>query len=431
MWTFCTFFQLGSVARLAIAAETPPRADAAHDFALRDGDTLVFLGDSITAARTYTKFVENYTILRFPTRKVRFFNAGIGGDTAHDSLARLERDVFSRRATVLTVCFGLNDIGWGLRADDEHKRRYLDALQTIIAECRKRQIRVFICSSPVTAEDPDQSETGYLQQMGDEALALATQSGASVIDVQRPMREVQRRLKAINARISDPEKSVRLHAADGVHLNDLGHLAMAAAFLKGFHAPSEVSRARIDLQPAPAVIGSHCQIRDLMATPDGCEFTRLDEGLPINGGLFYALNFAYVPIHRDFNGYWLQITGLAEGNYEVTADHRGIITCTASQLAAGIDIASRTTSAWAPGGPWDAQASLLKSLTDSRHDIDTARLLSRLYLVGSPLVDQLDHDSISAEERVIELQRLAARPRPYRFVVRRVMEESAQKPSGN
>ncbi len=35
-------------------------------FALRDGDTVVFLGDSITAARTYGKIVENYTLLRFP-----------------------------------------------------------------------------------------------------------------------------------------------------------------------------------------------------------------------------------------------------------------------------------------------------------------------------------------------------------------------------
>lgn len=44
----------------------------AQDFALRDGDTVVFLGDSITAARTYGKIIENYTILRFPERKIRF-----------------------------------------------------------------------------------------------------------------------------------------------------------------------------------------------------------------------------------------------------------------------------------------------------------------------------------------------------------------------
>ena len=39
------------------------------DYALRDGDTVVFLGDSITAARGYDKVVENYTLLRFPAAR--------------------------------------------------------------------------------------------------------------------------------------------------------------------------------------------------------------------------------------------------------------------------------------------------------------------------------------------------------------------------
>src|SRR5262249_42599846 len=126
-------------------------AAAPADFALRDGDTVVFLGDSITAARTYGKIIENYTLLRFPDRKVRFYNAGWGGDTATGRLKRLERDVFVYKPTVVTVCYGINDIGWGLKADNKHKKIYLDSLAGIIAACRKRKIRVFILSSPVTA----------------------------------------------------------------------------------------------------------------------------------------------------------------------------------------------------------------------------------------------------------------------------------------
>lgn len=47
-----------------------------NNFALRQGDTVVFLGDSVTAAGTYVKLVEHYTLLRFPDRKVRFINEG-------------------------------------------------------------------------------------------------------------------------------------------------------------------------------------------------------------------------------------------------------------------------------------------------------------------------------------------------------------------
>src|SRR5689334_13631548 len=111
---------------------------AAADFALKDGDTVVFLGDSITAARTYGKIVENYTLLRFPDRKVRFVNAGWGGDTAAGGLKRLERDVFAHHPTVLTVAYGVNDIGWGARADAEHKQAYLDGVRGIVEACRKR-----------------------------------------------------------------------------------------------------------------------------------------------------------------------------------------------------------------------------------------------------------------------------------------------------
>ena len=36
------------------------------DYALRDGDRVVFLGDSITAARRHDRIIENFTLLRFP-----------------------------------------------------------------------------------------------------------------------------------------------------------------------------------------------------------------------------------------------------------------------------------------------------------------------------------------------------------------------------
>jgi hypothetical protein len=54
---------LSTLTRL-LSAGPPPAAD----FALRDGDTVVFLGDSITAARTYGKIIEDYTLRRFPDR---------------------------------------------------------------------------------------------------------------------------------------------------------------------------------------------------------------------------------------------------------------------------------------------------------------------------------------------------------------------------
>ncbi len=156
---------IGRVALLCILVGGPwPRATRA-DYALRDGDTVVFLGDSITAARTYGKIVENYTLLRFPGRKVRFVNSGRGGDTAAGGLKRLDRDVFAHGATVLIVAYGVNDIGWGLKADDEHKQAYLDGIRGVVDRCKEHKVRVFVCSAAITAENPDQAESGFLQRM--------------------------------------------------------------------------------------------------------------------------------------------------------------------------------------------------------------------------------------------------------------------------
>jgi lysophospholipase L1-like esterase len=396
----------------------PIRGD---DFALQDGDKVVFLGDSLTAARTYSKIVECYTLLRFPARKITFVNSGIGGDTAEKSLQRLERDVFAHRPTKLLVMFGTNDIGWGLYADDEHKQKYLAAIGSIIKQCQERKIRVYICSEPVTAEDPDKSETGFLKQMCDQGMELARERGEASIDVNGYLRDVQRRVRAVNEKLDkDKEKQVTLHVADGVHLNDLGHLAVAAAMLKGLGAPAEVSQATIDAEKLTAAGARGCQISDVARGAEGgIEFTRLDEGLPFNGGLFYALNFAYVPVHQELNQYLLKVTGLPEGRYRLTVDGRGVSSYSAAQLAKGVNIASATTDGWQPGGPWDAQASLVKSLTDARHDLQTAALLTRLYLPEHGVTQSLLPAIDPADEKIVAAQRRAAAPQPYRFVLTR------------
>jgi lysophospholipase L1-like esterase len=400
----------------ALLAALLPGAGPPIDFALVDRDTVVFLGDSITAARTYGKFIENYTLLRFPGRRVRFINAGWGGDTAAGGLRRLERDVFVHRPTVLTVAYGVNDIGWGLRADEKHRKLYLDALAGIIDACQKRGVRVFICSAAITAADPDRAEKDFLQRMCDDGLALARKNGAGAIDVQRSMRAVQRRILGWNAKFKSKES---LHAADGVHLNYLGQLAMAFAILKGMNAPSEVSSVRIDARAARLVEARGCRVSGVRWNKEQLSFVRHDRGLPFNHGIFFALHYRFVPVPDELNRYLLAIEHLDPGRWEVRADERSIGTWTAAQLAAGVNIASATANAWEPGGPWNAQADVLRALTESRHQLAQAGLQSRLWLPGKEVTTGLDRVNGELEK----MQRQAAQPRPYCFVLRRVQEK--------
>jgi lysophospholipase L1-like esterase len=392
--------------------------DARADYALRDGDTVVFLGDSITAARTYGKVVENYTLLRFPGRKVRFVNSGWGGDTAAGGLKRLDRDVFAHGATVLIVAYGVNDIGWGIKADDEHKRIYLDAIRGIVERCRARRVRVFICSAAVTAEDPATAEGGFLQRMCDEGMAIARDQGEGAIDVQRSMRTIQRKVRAAANQADDGKDKPTLHAADGVHLNDLGQLAMALAILKGLGAPAEVSSATVDVRGPALVEAKGCRVTSVTGDAKQLEFDRFDEGLPVNFGVFGVLQFRFVPIPEELNRYMLAVKGLPEGRYDVTADGRSLGSFAADRLASGVNIASATADGWEPGGPWDAQAALLIRLTDARSEVGMARRLADHYLPNHPERDSLHKQAEEANARLEDLQRTLGRPRPFHFVVR-------------
>lgn len=397
----------------------PTPISKAEGFALRDGDRVVFLGDSITAARTYGKIIENYTLLRYPDRKVRFVNAGVGGDTAAGGLKRLQRDVFAHKPTVLIVAYGVNDIGWGTKADDEHKKAYLDGIHGIVEACKKRGVRVYICSAAVTAEDPARAEAGFLQKMCDEGMQLSRSLGGQAIDVQRTMRGIQRSIRAANAKVADKAKHDSLHTADGVHLNDLGQLAMAFAILKGLCAPADISSVAIDADGAKLTTAKGCKITGLASKDGALEFTRLDEGLPFNYGIFYGLNYRYIPVPNELNRYLLTVTNLPKGQYEVSADGRSAGVFTANQLAAGVNIASTTPDPWQPGGPWNAQANVLKLLTDARHEAVSANTHLRVYLPGSPASEELGHQAAEFDDKIVAMQRSVAKPQAYRFEIKR------------
>src|ERR1700755_335857 len=83
-------------------------------FALRDGDTVVFYGDSITDQRLYTTYAETYVVTRFPKRNISFVHSGWGGDRVTGGGGgpvdvRMNRDVIAYRPTVMTVMLGMND----------------------------------------------------------------------------------------------------------------------------------------------------------------------------------------------------------------------------------------------------------------------------------------------------------------------------------
>src|SRR5258705_6619606 len=107
---------------LAVLLSASGTAVAQDAFALREGDRVVFYGDSITDQRRYTSFVETYVVTRFPKLNVSFVHSGWGGDRVNGGGGgpidvRLWRDVLPYNPTVVTIMLGMNDGGY--RAFDQ------------------------------------------------------------------------------------------------------------------------------------------------------------------------------------------------------------------------------------------------------------------------------------------------------------------------
>ena len=136
-----------------------------------------------------------------------FHNAGLGRRHRRRRLKRLDRDVFAAGATVLIVAYGVNDIGWGAKADQSTGSSTSIPSASIVEQCKARGVRVFICSAAITAEDPDRSEHGFLQAMCDEGMAIARSLGEHSIDVQRTMRGIQRTVIKANASAKPQDKA--------------------------------------------------------------------------------------------------------------------------------------------------------------------------------------------------------------------------------
>src|SRR5262245_12949866 len=100
---------------------SPALLQAAEPFALRDGQRVLFLGDSNTFAGLFIAYLDGYLFTRFPEQKYELINLGLPSETisglsepdhpyprpnVHD---RLEKALTETKPDVVFACYGMND----------------------------------------------------------------------------------------------------------------------------------------------------------------------------------------------------------------------------------------------------------------------------------------------------------------------------------
>ena len=340
-----------SLVAVATAPAASPNADN-RGYYLKNGDTVVFYGDSITEQNYYNQWVELYTVTRFPLMRVHFYGAGVGGDRVTGGGGgpidlRLARDVFSEKPTVVTVMLGMND-GSYQPTTQEIESTYVHGYEHLIESIQQHVpgVRMTLLGpSPfddVTA--PAWFAGGYnsvMQHFADLDRSLAQKYGATFTNLNPAVVAALEKAQSINPGMA------KLLLPDRVHPDPFTHWIMAEALLKGWNAPALVTSVTIDAANNRVTDVQNASVEKITRNGDTLSWIENDNSLPLplneshRGQAFYIFQVSDVIQQLDQEP--LRVTGLAPGRYTLTIDDRSIGTFSADELAAGVNLATHET----------------------------------------------------------------------------------------
>jgi lysophospholipase L1-like esterase len=314
---------------------------------LRDGDRVVFLGDSITVAHTYTRGVEEFVRLRHPELDVTFVNAGVGGHTASDGLARLDVDVLAERPTVVLLNFGMNDTSYPEGTDGAAFAKNMAAIIKRLQAAGVRLI-VWIDTSPfdvtgltksARSRTREEAIVKLVQLTHDEAI----KRGLVLVTWHDPIVQALSSWEAAKR----PEKIL----PDKVHPGPALHALMTTQILRALGE---------DLDP-PTITGKFdgASIRFSKALPSSIAWdakgpvalplTSVTAPLPMLGSIKDAADLGATDA-LSLRRLLLKLEGLpTRQRYRVGVGDVDVGSFTSAQLVAGVDLMSTTTTPlWVP-----------------------------------------------------------------------------------
>ncbi len=232
----------GAVLRFAAAAVVALAfvQAASAEIAVKSGEKIAFLGDSITEGGWgnpvgYVRLV--MAGLEANGVKAVAVPAGISGHKSDNMLARLERDVIAKKPQWMTLSCGVNDV-WhgknGVALDDAAlaagdygtggaaRGTYQKNIASIVERAEAAGIKVVLLTATVINEKLDNAENAKLAPYNDYVRTLAREKKLRLADLNAMFQE---RIKAEN------KPTQKVLTSDGVHMAIEGDKLMAKGVL--------------------------------------------------------------------------------------------------------------------------------------------------------------------------------------------------------
>jgi lysophospholipase L1-like esterase len=215
----------------AIAAALFLSATLAHadsPITLKQGDRIVFLGDSITQGgggpKGFVTLIKKELAEKKPDLGIEVFNAGISGNKVPDLQGRVERDVIARKPTIVFIYIGINDVWHGEKdpARGTTPEKFEAGLKEVIGKIQAAGAKVVLCTPSVIGEQKDgvNNLDAKLDQYAGISRKLATDMKLPLCDLREAFVE---HLKANNP----DNKASGILTGDRVHLNSAGNQLVA------------------------------------------------------------------------------------------------------------------------------------------------------------------------------------------------------------
>src|SRR5712691_7661714 len=232
-----TLLFVASVA--GIGPTAPPGGPAKHDPAaaavtLKQGDFIIFFGDSLTelagkeepkqhVTKGYVRIVREKLEKIYKDKDVKVEWVATGGHTVPDLLKRVDRDVIAKKPTVVVIQIGCND------ARRIPKERFESSLNELIDRLRSANIQVIQCTLTSVGEKHDgtNKDDPKLDAFAEVERQVAKAKGV-------PLNDLRKAFVAHWKKNNPDNKPSGILTYDGNHFNDAGHKFVAEQMLKKF-----------------------------------------------------------------------------------------------------------------------------------------------------------------------------------------------------
>ena len=221
---------------------------ATAEIKVKDGETIAFMGDSITQAGNRGNGYINLVIkgLEANGLKVNKIPAGKSGNKSSNMLARLDEAVISKKPEWMTLSCGVNDV-WHFKlvlgnrtfegiGIDEYKKNITE----ILVKCQKAGIKVMVLTSTMIGEDPSKELNQDMIAYNEFLREIAKQRELPLADLNADMQaqlatipDVPGKPKNFGKFFYGGEVKNKL-TTDGCHMNAEGNKMMARGILRAF-----------------------------------------------------------------------------------------------------------------------------------------------------------------------------------------------------